>query len=78
MKNILTTLILLIAFVSTAYAQDKPGTNLGKSLYTMRQEFPDLRFIGSDESGDRYQDGYTEDGISVFFGSEIIPWWRSV
>ena len=67
MKKILMTLMLLTVMVITAYAQDKPGTNLGKSLYTMKQEFPELRFIGSDENGERYQDGYTEDGISMFF-----------
>ena len=67
MKKILMTLMLLTVLVITAYAQDKPGTNLGKSLYTMKQEFPELRFIGSDENGERYQDGYTEDGISMFF-----------
>ena len=54
MKKILMTLMLLTVFVITAYAQDKPGTNLGKSLFTMKQEFPELRFIGSDESGERY------------------------
>ena len=32
MKKILMTLMLLTVMVITAYAQDKPGTNLGKSL----------------------------------------------
>lgn len=61
------TIIILIASVCVAYAQDKPGNNLGKSLSTMRQEFPELRYLGSDDVGDRYQDGYTEDGISFYF-----------
>lgn len=33
----------------------------------MKQEFPELRYLGTDTSGDRYQDGYTEEGISVYF-----------
>lgn len=66
MKKFLT-IIILIASVCVAYAQDKPGNNLGKSLSTMRQEFPELRYLGSDDAGDRYQDGYTEDGISFYF-----------
>lgn len=66
MKKLLTTFMMIVIAIST-YAQDKPGNNLGKSLYAMKQEFPELRYLGSDENGDRYQDGYTEDGISVFF-----------
>lgn len=66
MKKLLTIFMLIVIAIS-AYAQDKPGNNLGKSLYVMKQEFPELRYLGSDENGDRYQDGYTEDGISMFF-----------
>lgn len=66
MKKLLT-IFMLIVFAISAYAQDKPGNNLGKSLYVMKQEFPELRYLSSDENGDRYQDGYTEDGISMFF-----------
>lgn len=66
MKKLLTIFMLIVIAIS-AYAQDKPGNNLGKSLYVMKQEFPELRYLSSDENGDRYQDGYTEDGISMFF-----------
>lgn len=66
MKKLLTIFMLIVIAIS-AYAQDKPGNNLGKSIYVMKQEFPELRYLGSDENGDRYQDGYTEDGISMFF-----------
>lgn len=66
MKKFLTIFLLMVITIS-AYAQDKPGNNLGKSLYVMKQEFPELRYLGSDENGDQYQDGYTEDGISMFF-----------
>lgn len=66
MKKLLT-LFMLVVIAIYGYAQDKPGNNLGKTLYTMKQEFPELRYLGSDENGDQYQDGYTEDGISMFF-----------
>lgn len=66
MKKVITLFLLLVS-VFIAYAQDKPGNNLGKSLYTMKQEFPELRYLSSDNAGDRYQDGYTEDGISFYF-----------
>lgn len=66
MKKLLPIFLLIVIAIS-AYAQDKPGNNLGKSLYVMKQEFPELRYLSSDENGDRYQDGYTEDGISMFF-----------
>ena len=66
MKKILIVFILAICDI-TAYAQDKPGNNLGKSLSIMRQEFPELRYIRTDEKGDFYEDGYPEDGIAMFF-----------
>lgn len=66
MKKLLPIFMLIVIAIS-AHAQDKPGNNLGKSLYVMKQEFPELRYLGSDENGDRYQDGYTEEGISMFF-----------
>lgn len=66
MKRIISLLFSLICVIMV-YAQDKPGNNLGKSLYTMKQEFPELRYLSSDSAGDRYQDGYTEDGISFYF-----------
>lgn len=59
------TLFLCVTF--NAYTYDSPGNNLGKNLYTMKQEFPELRYLGTDASGDRYQDGYTEEGISFYF-----------
>lgn len=66
MKKLIAIFISLIS-VCAAYAQDKPGNNLGKSLYTMKQEIPEIRYLGTDASGDRYQDGYTEEGISFYF-----------
>lgn len=66
MKKLIAIFISLIS-VCAAYAQDMPGNNLGKSLYTMKQEFPEIRYLGTDASGDRYQDGYTEEGISFYF-----------
>lgn len=48
-------------------AQELPCNNLGKSLYMMAQEFPELRYIRTDKKGEFYQDGYTQEGIAVFF-----------
>ena len=45
----------------------EPGNNLGKTLSQMKRDFPDLRYITTDAKGDKYQDGYTEEGISIYF-----------
>jgi hypothetical protein len=45
----------------------EPGNNLGKSLSTMKQEFPELRYIKTDQKGEQYEDGYPQDGIATFF-----------
>lgn len=66
MKRVLILFIFLSA-VFSAYAQNKPGNNLGKSLYTMKKEFPELRYLRTDDKGDFYEDGYPEDGIAMFF-----------
>lgn len=50
-----------------AVAQNEPTTNLLKSLSQMKRDFPELRFLEHTEDGDNYQDGYTTDGISVYF-----------
>ena len=33
----------------------------------MKKEFPELRFVRTEEKGDFYEDGYPKDGIAVFF-----------
>lgn len=48
------------------YAQE-PGCNIGSSLYSMKHNFPNLRYIKTDEKGDLYEDGYSENGIAMFF-----------
>ena len=48
------------------FAQE-PGNNLRKSLNEMKQKFPELRYIKTDQKGDEYEDGYPEDGIASFF-----------
>lgn len=49
-------IIFLLCFMSLTiigYAQGhEPGNNLGKSLSSMKQQFPELRFLKSDEKGD--------------------------
>jgi len=66
MKKITLSLILL-SLSLFLYAQREPANNLGKSLSIMRQEFPELRFIKTDQKGDEYEDGYPQDGIATFF-----------
>ena len=49
------------------WSQREPNANIGKSLSTMKQEFPELRYIKTDTKGDEYEDGYPEEGIATFF-----------
>ncbi|MCF0220285.1 MAG: hypothetical protein HUK14_10935 [Muribaculaceae bacterium] len=60
---------LLICSIAV-FAQERPGTNLGKSLTVMKREFPQLRYLRTDQKGDFYEDGYPEDGIALFFYSQ--------
>lgn len=67
MKRILIAITLLVVFLpSMVFAQD-PGTNIGTSLSVMRQKFPELRYVKTDEKGMMYEDGYPQDGIATFF-----------
>jgi len=66
MKRFLTTLVLAVLYIA-AFGQNEPGNNIGKSLYTMKQEFPELRYIKTDTKGDEYEDGYPQDSIASFF-----------
>lgn len=59
--------MLFCSIIFCTFGQSRPGNNLGKSLNTMRQDFPELRYIRTDEKGDFYEDGYPEDGIAMFF-----------
>ncbi len=63
-KSIL--LFLLVELCVNCFSQE-PGCNIGKSLVTMKQEFPDLRYVKTDSKGDEYEDGYPQDGIAFFF-----------
>lgn len=66
MKKLLIFFTIFL-FTFSLYAQVTPGNNLGKGLSTMRQEFPSLRYLRTDDNGDLYEDGYPEDGIAMFF-----------
>lgn len=46
---------------------NEPKNNLTKSFDDLEREFTQLRYVGSTEYGAKYQDGYTEDGVSVYF-----------
>ena len=63
----LTLSLILFSLSLILYAQREPANNIGKSLSTMKQEFPELRFIKSDQKGNQYEDGYPQDGIAMFF-----------
>ena len=69
-KLILVTLILLSAQVSFARSNE-PATNIGATLSAMKMKFPELRYIGTDEKGDEYEDGHPEDGIGVYPLAEL-------
>lgn len=66
MRKSYVTFILLMCCIF-AYGQSEPGNNLGSSLASMRQKFPELRYLKTDAKGDEYEDGYPEDGIASFF-----------
>lgn len=60
--------ILLIWTNLPANAQsNEPKNNLGSSIYSMKQKFPELRYIKTDNKGDQYQDGYPKNGVGTFF-----------
>lgn len=67
-KKLLTVfLCVMLSVCAMAQSQAEPGNNIGKSLALMKQQFPELRYIKTDEKGDQYEDGYPQDGIAVFF-----------
>lgn len=59
--------LLVLATLSLSCYSQEPGCNIGKSLSTMKQLFPELRYIKTDSKGDEYEDGYPEEGIGIFF-----------
>lgn len=67
MKKILLTILICFTCFSVNAQIDEPKNNLGKSLYQMKQDFPDLRYIGTDSNGAKYSDGYPQDGIGFYF-----------
>lgn len=65
MKKIIFSLLFIFSVMSI-WAQD-PGSNIGKSFYVMKQDFPGLRYVKTTEKGMLYIDGEPQDGISMFF-----------
>lgn len=59
--------LFVLAFVSICSYAQEPGNNIGSSLYSMKQKFPELRYLKTDTKGDEYEDGYPQDGIATFF-----------
>ena len=66
MRKIITSCILSMLYVTFIPAQE-PCNNIGKNLSAMKKEFPELRYLRTDEKGDFYEDGYPEEGIAIFF-----------
>lgn len=70
-KYYFVTMFLIALMPSIAYAQYgtkvEPANNIGKSLFVMKQQFPELRYIKTDAKGSQYEDGYPQDGIALFF-----------
>ena len=67
MKRIILALLIIFLTVSVNAQPSEPQNNIGKSLLQMKQSFPELRYIESDLKGDKYEDGYPQAGIAVFF-----------
>ena len=65
LKNIIFVFLILFS-ASISFAKE-PATNVGSTLSEMKSIFPELRYIGSDEKGDKYEDGYPENGVALFF-----------
>lgn len=69
MKKTLSIILFIICFSVSinTFAQKEPKCNIGKSIYQMKKDFPELRYIKTDTKGHQYMDGYPQDGIGVFF-----------
>lgn len=60
-------LLLLLAFLTSFYTSAfEPGNNLGKTVYQLQSEFPNLRFSKSSSKGDLYIDN-SDEGLPTFF-----------
>ena len=60
-------ILSIISFHLSLAQSSEPATNIGNSLSYMKHKFPELRYIGTDAKGDKYEDGYPQDGIATFF-----------
>ena len=68
MKRIILLITLLFVLVIPNTLAAEPGTNVGTSLYSLRQVFPNLKFIKSDYLGDHYHDGEDpSEGVNCMF-----------
>ena len=67
MRRLTLTIFATLVLICTYAQTNEPGNNIGKSLAQMKQLFPELRYIGTDSKGTKYEDGYPQDGIATFF-----------
>ncbi|MBR0045936.1 MAG: hypothetical protein IJP75_03505 [Bacteroidaceae bacterium] len=67
MKQKFFTFLIFLISISVNAQTTEPKNNIGKTLTQMKSLFPQLRYIKTDEKGDKYEDGYPQDGIATFF-----------
>ncbi len=62
------------SFQNISRISNEPPTNIGTSFSVMKKKFPELHHIGTDELGEIYEDGHTENGISFryYFKNDIL------
>lgn len=66
MKKLLLMIMAFLGYISAFCAE--PGTNVGTTLSSLRQNFPNLTKIKSDYQGDHYHDGEAPtEGVNCMF-----------
>lgn len=67
MKKIISLIAACLVCLTMSAQVDEPENNIGLSLSSLQQKYPELRFVKSDEKGDQYMDGYKKDNMATFF-----------
>ena len=67
MKKIFSLIAACLVCLTMSAQVDEPENNIGLSLSSLQQKYPELRFVKKDEKGDQYMDGYKKDNMATFF-----------
>lgn len=67
MKKIISLIAACLVCLTMSAQVDEPENNIGLSLSSLQQKYPELRFVKKDEKGDQYMDGYKKDNMATFF-----------